>query len=263
MAVRRLNYTGRQSIRRSHVQVTLREPEHGSPTFDASIDLSFYNLPDDALVFVEAQRQTSYMRFDFGTAGSIEPPGDRMLSEFDSAEGIQFRVKVTARETDESRRAMLLAAIDRIRTVRQGEELDSNCRPLLVTVPDDTLGSQVCRVHFGEGDPVELRINSQLGNWKSAVLRPAFKALVFPMAFKEILTRFVIIDDVTDPGDGESVGEQWLKFALTLPGVGEIPSGTSNYDQLDDWIDDAVAAFCRRSDMINLASPYLTGETDR
>jgi hypothetical protein len=38
-------------------------------------------LPTDAKVFVEAYRQTNWMRFDFGTIGAVQAPGDLLLPD--------------------------------------------------------------------------------------------------------------------------------------------------------------------------------------
>jgi hypothetical protein len=97
MAIRRLNYTGRKKIRREDVGIALHEKPNAPATFDADLSkLSEYKLPDDAVVSVEARLQTRWMRFPFGTVGAITPAADRTLTEFDSAEGMMFSVKVTA-----------------------------------------------------------------------------------------------------------------------------------------------------------------------
>ena len=93
--IRRFNYTDRLRIRRSDVRIVLRE-EDGKLEFDADLRaLADYDLPPDSLVFIEAYRQTNWMRFPFGQLGAILPGANRVLSQFDSPDGIQFRVKVT------------------------------------------------------------------------------------------------------------------------------------------------------------------------
>src|SRR3989442_1117841 len=94
--IRRINYTGRRRISRDDVKIVLYE-SNGSPAkFDAKLELASYGLPDDAIIFVEAYRQTFLMRFNFGTVSKIEQPSDHFLAEFESPEGILFRVKVTS-----------------------------------------------------------------------------------------------------------------------------------------------------------------------
>jgi len=82
------------------------------------------------LVFVEAYRQTSWMRFDFRTVGAVTAPKDCSLTEFDSPEDILFRVKVTqANDTH-----VLLAEADRIPLTRP-EPSDDKRIPLLPVKP--------------------------------------------------------------------------------------------------------------------------------
>jgi hypothetical protein len=93
--IRRFNYTDRIRIRRKDVRITLCEDD-GKLAFAADLSaLREYDLPPESFLFVEAYRQTNWMRFEFGQVGAISPDNTRELSQFDSADGIRFRVKVT------------------------------------------------------------------------------------------------------------------------------------------------------------------------
>ena len=62
---RRFNYTGRIRIRRKDLTICLREQD-GILSFDADLSaLVDYELPPESFVFVEAYRQTNWMRFPF------------------------------------------------------------------------------------------------------------------------------------------------------------------------------------------------------
>src|SRR5262245_44390268 len=128
MAIRRLNFTGRKRINRAHVRIALQEKPGEPATFEADLgDLKEYKLPTDALVFVEARRQTRWMRFPFGAVGALTPAPDRRLTEFDSMDGVLFSVKVTS--TSE-RSGMMLAEAERI-PVRFPGEVEESRLPLL------------------------------------------------------------------------------------------------------------------------------------
>jgi hypothetical protein len=59
-------------IQRKDVRVLLKENE-GALSFDANLNgLTDYDLPPDASVFVEAYRQTVWMRFPFGSLQQVE-----------------------------------------------------------------------------------------------------------------------------------------------------------------------------------------------
>jgi hypothetical protein len=52
------NFTGQKGLSRKDVQLLLLDPPGGPPSFEAKLKLKDYKLPEDALVFVEAYRQT-------------------------------------------------------------------------------------------------------------------------------------------------------------------------------------------------------------
>src|SRR5260370_36167397 len=99
--IRRINYTGRRRISRDHVKIVVCERSGSPASFEATLDLSSYDLPADATVFVEAYRQTFLMRFNFGISSEIEPPSERFLTEFESTERILFRVKATSQSPEQ------------------------------------------------------------------------------------------------------------------------------------------------------------------
>jgi len=237
--IRRFNYTGRVLIRRPDTRVTLTnaEPQFA---FDVDLNLASYNLPPEARVFFEAYRQTTWMRFDFGRVGAIQRPDDRRLIEFDSPEGILFRVKVTA----PGDRHTLLAEADRIPLVKT-EEQETPRTPLLPVKPQK-LGDEIYRLDFSspENRPL-LLINSDAGEYSLIARAPAFMSLVYPAVFREVLTRVLVIDQHDDYDNPEDWRSQWVRFAMLSPGLGEIPKPDETEDRLD-WIENAVSAFAKR-----------------
>ncbi|HUQ69268.1 MAG TPA: hypothetical protein VM165_07095, partial [Planctomycetaceae bacterium] len=94
MMRRRFNYTGRRKILHSEVRIGLSRDHSGMLTFNASLDLARLELPDTALIFVEAYHRTQVMRFSFGTVRLPAAPADSRLTELADGEAIHFRVKV-------------------------------------------------------------------------------------------------------------------------------------------------------------------------
>src|SRR5438477_4242186 len=139
--IRRFNYTGRKKIVRDDVAIILTS-DGSVKGFEANLSAlgdSKYNLPKDARLFVEAYERTAYMRFDFGTTGTITPPPReaRLLTEFEGSNGIRFRVKVV----DCAHDAQLLAEADGILPLTP-EESEQNKLPLLPVRSED-LGQEV------------------------------------------------------------------------------------------------------------------------
>lgn len=249
MPIRRINYTKRRRILQKDVQFVIREQD-GAPAFDASLNLSDYRFPADARVFVEAYRQTTVIRFDFGTVGVPTPPPHRYIAEFDTIDAVLFRVRVTAASDN---RGIVLGEADQIKPHAPDEVPDQRI-PLLPIRPDD-LGEEVWRIEFSES-AVHLLINKRVGNWKEIAANPHFKSLVYPAAMRSILEHVLRVEEVNTPDDPEDWRSRWIRFAMQLPGSSQIPIDRSEYT---DWIDDAVSAFARKN---TLMSSYIAQESE-
>lgn len=236
--IRRFNYTDRIRIRHKDVRIKLGE-DTGKLSFDADLSvLAEYDLPPESLVFVEAYRQTNWMRFDFGQVGAITPAKNRHLSQFDSPDGLLFRVKVTPKGDIHK----LLAEADRISLARP--EQDQGERTPLLPVKPQKLGDEIYRVDFLADRPI-LLINSDAGNYANIGRSPAFTSLVYPSVFREILNRVLLVEKHDDDANPDDWKSQWLRYATLHPGLGELPE-SEDTEARSDWIDKAVSAFAKQ-----------------
>lgn len=255
---RTINYTGRRPIYHEDVRIVLIPSPCGTFSFDVGLDLSEYALPRDGGVFVEAYRQTTWRRFPWGTVGELKPPSDRLLRDFESPEDIRFRVKVIGG----SPRAQLLAEADQIRPRDPGDD-EAGRIPLLPVKPED-LGEEAWRVEL-DGTTARLLVNSSFGDVHSTARSPEFLALVYPAALRVILQR-VLCERESD-GELPSRGEpddwqaRWIRFCQQLPGVGSTadPFESTDVEQREQWIDEAVRAFCRRQRLRDVLLSLGTG----
>lgn len=236
--IRRLNYTNRERIKRDDITIALDE-RHGQIWFDADLSgLEDYGLPSDSFVFLEAYRLSTWMRFDYGQLGNLVPSENRHLERFVSAEGIKFRVKVTAAGDTHK----LLAVANAIPLLLPGQ--DENPRePLLHVLPEEEMGDEIYRLEFTPEHPV-LLINNKDGDYRGIGRSPAFLSLAIPAVLHGILTRIILIEHKRDDDDADDWRCQWITFIKQLPGLGEIPA-TDEIDACTEWIGDAVAAFAR------------------
>jgi hypothetical protein len=248
---RTLNYTGRKTIYHEDASITLQPKPGGGCEFDVRLDLAEYKLPDHALVYVEAYRQTTWMRFPWGSVGKLQSPAVRLLSEFESPDDILFRVKVVCDDPH----GQLVAEADQIRPCDPGED-NSNRLPLLPVKPED-LGEEMWKVEI-EAPTTRLLVNSSFGDVHAIALSPQFRALVYPAALRTILKQ-ALCDRGTDgqlPSEGESDEWQskWIRFCQYLPGIasGVDPYDFDDLDEREEWIDEAVRAFCRRQKLKEL-----------
>ena len=95
--IRKFNYTGRQKIKRSNVEVDLARNNEGARFFSISLHLDDLNLPHNAHIYIEAYHRSGYQRFDFGTVGEKRIPPDRALKNLSNSAIPLFRVKVVDR----------------------------------------------------------------------------------------------------------------------------------------------------------------------
>ena len=251
MPVRTFNYTDRQKIRLRDVSITLRE-ENSRNIFDIIFNLENYSLPSDAHIFVEAYRQTQYMRFNFGKVSSIRVPVDRTLIDFDSVEGILFRLKVVS-NTDPH--GLLLAEADQIRPNKIISDEDNRI-PLLPVVPDENMWDEIWRIEFDDQQTL-LKINSSLGDWKALARDQVFISLVYPAAYRTILSRILLHEKYYDYEDDDDWRSRWLKFTVNLPGVSSPPIDDDEIE-IDEWIDSASTSFCRYQNIRYVFEKYWT-----
>ena len=248
----RFNYTGRKKINRRDVVITIFN-NNGILSFNADISLNNYRLPADASIFVEAYRQTRWMRFPCGTVIQPEAQNSNRLIEFDSTDGILFRVKIT--KGDETH-GKLLAIADRIQPVKP-EEGDAN-RLCILPIKSEAMDC-IWKVDFSGNYPI-LLISKQAGSKDAISMSADFISLVYPAVLREILGRLVesSADDMEEEGSWQN---QWLKFVKELPGVSDPPE-FSPEERLccNEWIDDAVASFSRK---LKILDNFITYWRDR
>ena len=93
---RRLNYTRRKSIPSDRFLIRIKDGAlPGAPaTFEASINLTGFDLPSHGKVFLDPYVNTSSMRFPYGTVGQITPPENCDLSDIDQGRAVLFRLLV-------------------------------------------------------------------------------------------------------------------------------------------------------------------------
>jgi hypothetical protein len=211
----------------------------GRPRLAVTLALEKYRLPSDARVFVEAYRQTTWERFDYGTAASPGPTGPTVLRQFGTAQGVRFRVRVVE-PTTAGRPPRVLALVD-------------DLRPLAPPVPRG--GLSLLPVDWGdlEGHTWALEIDEETGPLLrvSRTLVPdrdafvgsrEFVSLVLPAVLHRVLERALLRAGDDDAG----WAADWLRLAASLPEAGPPPehgTGETLADEEEDWIDDVVEAF--------------------
>jgi len=255
MPIRRINSTGRKKLLREDTRIVLTQHGNGMSSFDAMLNLADYELPANANVFVEAYRQSTFMRFPYGTVQSPLASNDisRTLTEFPTRDGVLFRVKVVSAGEG---CGLLLAEGDQIPPTSTEDREDRRI-PLLPTAPAD-LGQEVWCVEIGASGPL-LQVNRHLQDWKAVAGSPVFRSLTYPSAMREILRQILLVDEVFDADDESSWRGRWLRFACSL-GAGEPPEQDTEESEKAEWIDAAAKRFAHQHQILNYYKAHLDSE---
>lgn len=243
--IRKLNYTNRIKIFQEDIHIRVDEKDG---LFFVDADLSElsksekYKLPPNGSVWVEAYRQSTWMRFDYGCVEKIQAPKNQRLELFDAAEGIKFRVKVTSSEDDHR----LLAEADKIR-LEDEDKIDEDGYSLLNVVPKSGMGDKVYKVDFSNPDgEVDLWINKDHASYRTIVKSKEFSTIALPSILREVLTRIIVIEGWTDDEGDSDPKCQWIQFAKIFSSDGEIPDPKNEKEDSLRWIDDVVAGFAKK-----------------
>lgn len=247
MTTRRFNYTGRQKIARSDVQIRL-EAADPSGAFGAWYKLTDYELPDTAEVVIEAHVGWTVMRFYFGTVGVRKDPISTQLSEFDVPDGVRFRLKVlgTGDHT-----GLILAEADNL--VPSDIEKDHE-RSFVLVRPAD-LGPVVWRLSFDDSQPV-VEVNDKVGDWRGFLRRAGIRSLILPEIVRQVFRE--ALSNEGDAGDQQA----WQAQARKLAGKLSTSPLPRTEDEEEEWLDNIVRNFATRHHLWRGVGELLDTEGD-
>lgn len=243
--IRRFNFTGRRRLARGDVTVRLGQAANGRAQVAVSFALEKYALPSSARVFVEAYRQTTWQRFDFGTVDAPRASAPTVLQQFGTAQGVRFRVRVVEPVTG-VHAPRVLALVDDLRPVAPPE-----VRGGLSLLPIDwgEFEGHTWKLEIDEESGPLLRISRALVPDREAFIGSReFVSLVLPVVLQGVLERALLQVGGADGAESEGWARDWLKLAQAWPGVSRPPergAAAGLTDEEEDWIDDVVEAFSK------------------
>ena len=232
MTTRRFNYTKQQRILQADILVSIVSEQPPTVTVGATLD--GYELPSEAAVVLEAYALETESRHDLGTVGKLRDGGRIVLDDFESPEGLRFRIKVLGRGATEG---LILAEADRIAPVEEEKQQGGRS---FVRVRSGDVGGEAWALKFDSAGPL-LVMSKDLGDWKSLLRNDMVRGLMLPAILREILQKAI------EEGEGEDDGD-WTTIALRRGRLlaGGDPPSADEHEAVEDWIDDACSAFGRR-----------------
>jgi hypothetical protein len=238
---RRVNSTDRARITRDCVNIVLEPPADitSFPCALATIDLAGYDFPPESSITLEAYYRSSSMRFACGQVNNVAVPERMELSDIDLGGAIRFRLLVIAPSTGQ-----ILGSAEGLRPAQRGESPD---RSPLLPLRETDLGRELWRIDVDPRSGPILCVNNAIPGLAAQIRSmPLFQGLILPHALRMILRE--LSAEGEEAGD-DFWGDGWRKF-LKETGVPTEPEETDQ-DSIDDWIQDAVTAFCELKDFIS------------
>lgn len=250
MTITTLNFTGRRSIPKGTLSIVAIPNPNGTPTaVKARIvgSLKAMKFPEDALVVIEAYRQTSLVRFDCGTIGDMHIPNPLSLEGIDPGGTITFRIKVVRNDGS----GVILGMRADVRLKGPGE---APGRAPLIDIQYEPLGNLLWDVSGDIEEAPLLRLNSQYPEMESRFQSDVMlKWAILPAALSTILRRLVTGEQSDDPDDWRN---RWLRFCRIALQMDKPPLHDT-YIELDDWIGEAVRRFSDQHKFLDHAQTML------
>lgn len=253
--IQRVNSLGRKRIYQSSVVIEVHD---GEPrTFDAVIDISDAGFPDAASVVIEGTSAGSSVvqRFACGTVGELVQPKGLALDQL-TGQNIFFSLKVIDRSEQVGR---LLGVAENIRPEKTGDQTVSGRKGIL-PVERKPLGQQLWKLDFQEHD-VFLVVNSEVPGLSESVRSdPVFYSLIYPEIVRQILNRAIALGGDPEAND-DTWSTLWLSFARKIHPTHANPPDTSEFEEVDEWIELVVVSFC---ELHGLRNQYIaSGHSDQ
>ena len=247
MVSRNFNYTGRMLIPQECIDARLSEIHNKAPRLELEFDWShkptLQQISPDAKVYVDAEKDMSFMRFDYGNFGNPTAPDNVSLSELDSWTSATFVVKIV----DDGK----LLAKSKKHTVSLAQP-DLKTRRSLIMPEYRDLGERPWKLDVHEDMLIpKLVFNEKWWKYSSEIGKPLYEdskvmGTIMPAILESMLNYLMITlkSDLHRWYDDQSWKGAWIRFARSiLPNV-KPPEYSEN--EIDD------------TEFLSLAGEYIS-----
>jgi hypothetical protein len=211
---------------------------------------------------LEAHRNTEWQRFFLGSIGALENSSPFTMTEFASADGVQFRLKVVASGRSASGDKLIRGQAENLRPQMLGAS-----ESLLPLIPDQGLVDELWKLILDDQTGPTVHVSVALVPDRHAFARSSeFLTLAMPIILRNILEWAVSEPDFDWRGQWDVHRRAlWVRSSMELLGQHELPGflsepGNEQDDEKDTWIDKAVAAFCKQLDIDKLSKNWLKND---
>lgn len=247
MVTRNFNYTGRILIPQECIDARLSEIYNKAPRLELQFDWShkptLQQISSEAKVYVDAEKDMSFMRFDYGNFSNPTAPENVSLSELDSWTSASFVVKIVENGK--------LLAKSKKHTVSLAQP-DLKTRRSLILPEYRDLGERPWKLEVHENIEIPKLVFNEKW-WKNSIQigKPLYEdskvmGTIMPAILESMLNYLMITlkSDLHRWYDDQSWKGAWIRFARSiLPNV-KPPEYSEN------GIDD--------TEFLSLAGEYIT-----
>lgn len=240
------NFTNRRDISSDLIKLEDLSTPFQNQLVVRDLDLTSFDFPDDAQIWLSAQRHYSYQRFDLGRPATPLTGIPVKLDSFESAGlgGVKFRL-------------MVVNADDKILGSSKIFQLATSGRqatPLLDMQSRD-IGQEIWQLELDEEAGPLLLVNSRVQDPQTLVDSPMFISCVLPQLLKQIAT-WMLSTEIDDNPD--TVPGKWLRFFGDLGIEVHYDAGRSYQDTIA-IADEAARLFSIGHELLDMYVQYAEG----
>lgn len=256
MSTKRIKFLKRKKILQKHVQLTL-ETNGPVKRFTIKPQLEEYEFDSQAQVVVEAKQLLETLRFKLGSVGVPSPAVPIDISRL-KGDRVTFNLLVI-----DPLSARKLGSAEAIR-IDASPAPNEHAVALLPVDASLDLEGVVWRIDYsdtdqeGHTDAPVLMIDRAVasGSASTFVQDSSVRAMVFPSAMREVLTKILLVDPEHDyDATSRSWRDSWIRFASRIEGDtppekaqgGEV----SHVQDTLEWIDRATRRLARSAKFVD------------
>lgn len=240
------NFTNRRDIPSEIIKIEDLSTPFQNQLVVRDLDLSSFGFPDDAQIWLSAQRHYLYQRFDLGRTSTPLIGNPLRLDSLDSSGlgGVSFRLMVV--NPDDK----ILGSSKTFRIATSGRRTT----PLLDMQSRD-IGQEVWQLEFDEETGPLLLVNSRIQDPLTVLDNPMFISCVLPFLVKQIAV-WILSTEIDDNPD--TVPGKWVRFFSGL-GIELHYEANRSYQDTIALADDAGRLFAMGHELLDTYVQYAEG----
>ena len=256
----RLNYTDRIQIDREKVRLSVAMISAGTVKVTGDI---VFDRPSEYPASAEVHlylRRAPHTRSSL-SLGPVESKvmvdKEVQVPSLSSVDGLKVDVRIVNMD-DPSRR--ILAICQSVAIASDEEDAAKMTGLLGVRKGDFRWPLWLLNLEELDSSGAWLEVSKLVEDFRSFSTSDAFLTLVLPEAIRQIATKIIQDENYNgDPSAGDEVQDKWVRYFVSIPGMGNF-SGTMSPSERETFVEDVAIRFCEKPGYLKLAKQYFGEE---